>query len=77
MRRSRHHRLLSCLEGAGDRAIYHRVRDQLLGDLAERLLTLPGDAVNEALILLWGRHCGAGYITGARGTSRVPLGGLL
>ena len=43
-------RLLARLEGARERAVDDRVRDQLLGELAERLLALPGEPVDEVRV---------------------------
>ena len=50
------HGLLAGLEGAGQRPVHHRVRDQLLGDLAERLLALAREAVDERLFALVGHR---------------------
>ena len=50
--------------------VNHRIRDQLLGDLAEHLLALPGEPVDEALVLLGGRHRAAGYINATLRTDR-------
>src|SRR5215210_2605072 len=46
------HGLLARLEGAGERAVHHGVADQLLRDAAKSLLTLPREAVDEALVVL-------------------------
>ena len=52
---------------AVERRVDHRVADQLLGDLAERLLALAGEAVDEALLV-------ASALMRRQASSRRPLG---
>jgi hypothetical protein len=58
--------LLACLEGARERAVDERVLEEVLGELAERVLTLAGEALAQPF-------GGGGVRHGGKATHRAQI----